>query len=99
MCWSDVAKMSLYFWPPKKADGWSSAEPWKPALAAGHPYAPWMSKLTLCGSVLSQTANCIASLTCLEPLRTAVDEPPQLAEAWPPALHCGIGATRHLPAV
>ena len=49
--------------------------------------------------MLSQRANCAASYGCLEPLNTAVEEPPQLPATASPALHCGIGATRHLPAV
>ena len=33
------------------------------------------------------------------PLKTAIDEPPQLPAAASPASHCGDGATDHLPAV
>jgi len=39
--------------------------------------------------LLSQAANSTASLTCLLPLTTAVDEPPQLPAIFEPAVHCG----------
>ena len=49
--------------------------------------------------MLSQIANFAAASACLEPAVTAVDEPPQLPVLESPAVHCGSGATFHLPAV
>ena len=47
----------------------------------------------------AQLANFEASYGYFEFLNTTAVEPPQLPEALPPAVHCGIGATAHLPAV
>jgi hypothetical protein len=48
---------------------------------------------------LSQIANSAASFGCLLWEVTASVEPPQFAEMLAPAVHCGIGAARHLPEV
>src|SRR5690348_11657558 len=58
-----------------------------------------MRPLTAAGSVLSQIANSVASLACLDLAATAVEEPPQLPVLCSPALHCGSSAMAHLPAV
>ena len=50
-------------------------------------------------SVFSQTANCMACTGCSLPRSTALDDPPQLADARCRGSHCGMGATRHVPAV
>src|ERR1035437_2673436 len=47
----------------------------------------------------NQRANSAASVGCLLCVVTASVEPPQLADAWAPAVHCGSGAARHFPVV
>src|SRR4051812_40516127 len=58
-----------------------------------------INPLTAVGSVLSQTANCVACDGCFDLAATAVDDPPQLPVLCSPAFHCGSSATDHLPAV
>jgi hypothetical protein len=70
-----------------------------PAFAAGYRLASLFSSVSASGEVFSQSANLAASYGCFEPLKTAVEEPPQLPAACSPAVHCGIGATAHLPDV
>src|SRR6266542_3894169 len=48
---------------------------------------------------MSHIASSAASAGCLVCLMTASVDPPQLAETFSPAVHCGSGAARHLPAV
>src|ERR1700712_979706 len=55
--------------------------------------------LVAVGSVFIQAANLAASATCLDPLVTAVADPPQLPGAGLAGSHCGSGAIFHLPAV
>ena len=60
---------------------------------------PLGTRSMLFGSVFSQTANFVASAGYFAPFSSAVDEPPQLADANCDPSHCGIGATAHLPEV
>src|SRR5579884_609493 len=53
----------------------------------------------LCRLVLNHVANSVASLGCFVSLNTTVVDPPQLPLTYWPSCHCGIGATRHFPAV
>src|SRR5262245_49271752 len=50
-------------------------------------------------SVRDERTNSSASLGCLVPPMTEMADPPQGAVTLSPAVHCGIGATAHLPAV
>src|SRR5690242_8774964 len=70
-----------------------------PAFAAGYRAADLFSAVSASLEVFSHSANFAASYGCLLPLKTAVDEPPQSPAACSPAVHCGIGATAHLPEV
>ncbi|WP_181800568.1 hypothetical protein [Streptomyces ipomoeae] len=47
----------------------------------------------------SSLATSVASFGCLVCEVTEKLEPPQSPWSLPPAVHCGSGATRHLPAV
>ncbi len=49
--------------------------------------------------MFSHTRNFDASAGCLLPVKTTLDEPPHAADLVSPAVHCGIGATAHLPEV
>ena len=58
-----------------------------------------LNSLVVAGSVFRNSANLAAAIWFFVPVMTAVVEPPQLPEAFSPAVHCGSGAARHLPAV
>src|SRR5579862_4383017 len=53
----------------------------------------------LCVLVRYHCANSSASLGCLVPAITEIAEPPHMPLRLAPAVHCGIGATAHLPEV
>src|SRR5512132_496934 len=92
-------KTSYWFCPPKYGEGCDSAGRSWPVVAAGKMPCVLINEVSASGLVLSQRANFAASAGCFAPLNTAAVEPPQLPADLAPAVHCGIGATAHLPAV
>src|SRR6478609_11644607 len=57
----------------------------------------WMRLVTMSLLVLIASAAAVASFGFLHPFSTAVADPPRLPDAFAPAVHCGSGATAHLP--